>query len=233
MAIREATSSKTKPARLKMSYEEYLQWADESTITEWVNGEIIIHMPPKDTHQTAAGFLFRLLTLFVDLLDLGKVIIAPFEVKLWPDGPSREPDILFIAKENLERLTDDRLTGPPDLIIEIVSKDSVSRDRRDKFKEYAQTGVPEYWIIDPRPTQRRTDFYALNEQGHYDHFATQADERIESRVLPGFWLKPNWLWQADTASPLALLFEMRGISSEQANQIQQLLRTGSVENGED
>jgi Uma2 family endonuclease len=233
MATQEGILPTTKPARLKMSYEEFLQWAGESTMSEWVNGEVIIHMPPKDIHQTATGFLFRLLTLFVDLLDLGKVIIAPFEVKLWPNGPSREPDILFIAKENLERLTEDRLVGPPDLVIEIISTDSVSRDRRDKFKEYAQAGVPEYWLIDPRPTQRRADFYALNEQGRYDHFAKQADERVESRVLPGFWLKPDWLWQAESLSPLALLFEMRGLSPEQANQIQQLLRAGSTKANDD
>jgi Uma2 family endonuclease len=129
----------------------------------------------------------------------------------------------------MNRLTEDRLIGAPDLIIEIVSKDSVGRDRRDKFKEYREAGVREYWIIDSRPNKQRADFFYLDEDGQYELFATEDDERVESHVLPGFWLRPEWLWQAETLQPLTILFEMRGIPAEQAKQIRQTLRRGSAE----
>jgi Uma2 family endonuclease len=214
MVVKEATATETKPNRLKMSYEAFLEWADEDTRAEWANGEVIIHMPPKDIHQVTLGFLYRLLGLFVDLYSLGQIRLAPFEVKLKPTGSSREPDIFFVATPNLARLTADRLVGPADLIIEIVSKESVQRDREDKFKEYAEAEVPEYWIIDPRSGKQRADFYRLNEKGGYQLFATEDDERVESYVLPGFWLRPAWLWQADTLDPLSLFFEIRGLSAE-------------------
>ena len=76
--------------------------------------------------------------LFIEFFDLGILVLAPFEVKLWPDGPSREPDILFIGQENLSKLTSERFEGGPDLIIEIISPSSVTEDRVHKFTEYAR-----------------------------------------------------------------------------------------------
>jgi Uma2 family endonuclease len=211
-----------------MSYEEFLQWADEDTHAEWVGGEVIIHMPPKDVHQAVVGFLHRLLGLFVDLFNLGRVRIAPFEVRLESVGSSREPDLFFITQENLDRLTPERLIGPPDLVIEVISDDSVSRDRDDKFKEYRQAGVREYWIVDPRPEKQRADFYRLAADGDYALFATEDDERVHSHALPAFWLRPAWLWQVDALDPLTAFFEMRGVSPEQAEQILHVLRAGST-----
>jgi Uma2 family endonuclease len=222
MTISSATKMETKPARLKMSYEEFLEWAGEDTHAEWVEGEVIIHMPPKNIHQVTLSFLHRLLGLFVELFNLGQVGIAPFEVKLKPGGAAREPDIFFIANENLDRLTEDRLVGPADLIIEIVSSDSVRRDRHDKFKEYCEAGVREYWIIDPRPGKQRADFFRLDEAGQYELYATEDDERVPSQVIPGFWLRPAWLWQADTVNVLTCSLEIEGVSAALLQQIEQV-----------
>jgi len=74
----------------KMTYEEYLAWADEDTRAEWVNGEVIVGMPPKHPHQTLVEFLDRLLGLFITIRDLGQLRIAPFELKIRPEGNSIE-----------------------------------------------------------------------------------------------------------------------------------------------
>jgi len=163
----------------------------------------------------------------VHLLDLGRVRVAPFEVLLQPGQSARQPDLFFIAREHMARLTPERLLGPPDLVIEIISDDSVQRDRRDKFREYRVAGVPEYWIIDPRPNKQRADFFQLDASGTYELFATEDDERVASSSLSGFWLRPAWLWQADILDPLTVFFEMRGIAPEQSESIRQLLRGGS------
>ena len=232
MALKEAIAPE-KPARLKMSYEEFLEWADEDTHAEWVEGEVIVHMPPKNVHQDTLGFLYELLRLFVRLFNLGKVGLAPFEVKLKPGHSSREPDIFFVANENLARLTEERLIGPADLIIEIISDDSVRRDRHDKFKEYREAGVREYWIVDSRPHKQRADFFRLDEVGGYELYATEDDEWVASEALPDFRLRPAWLWQADTLDPLMVFCEMRGLSAEQVQHIQQLLRSGQADEGTD
>jgi Uma2 family endonuclease/DNA-binding XRE family transcriptional regulator len=178
-----------------MSYEEFLAWSDEDTHAEWVNGEVIVFMPPKIIHQKVGWFLTMLISQFVDTFDLGVVLNAPFEMRLIPDELSREPDLAFIAQEHLHRLNEDRLEGPADLVVEVVSKESVTRDRRNKYHEYARTGVREYWVVDPRPNQRRAFFYALTAQQTYRALPPDGEGRMHSTVLPGFWLREAWLWQ--------------------------------------
>ena len=218
-----------KPTGRKMSYEAFLAWTDEDTHAEWVNGEVIVFMLPKYVHQATLGFLHELLKLFVDMFNLGKIQVAPFEMNLSQSNSYREPDIFFVAEENVARLTEERLEGPADLIIEIISDSTVYNDREHKFEEYQAAGVREYWLIDPRPDKRRADFYHLAETGLYELFATEDDERVESQVLAGFWLQPDWIWQADTLNPLTAFFEMRGLSAEQIEQIQHLLQTGAAD----
>lgn len=175
-------------------------------------------MPTKNAHQNVVEFLYVMMNLFVGFLNLGKVRLAPFQMRLENSG--REPDILFITNEHLERLLDNRLDGPADLVVEVISADSVRRDREDKYKEYREAGILEYWVIDPRPEKQRADFYYLNEEGDYELFATEDEEQIYSKVLEGFWLRPTWLWQADTMKAFDAFCQMTGFSTEEMGQIQ-------------
>ena len=108
--------------RIKMSYEDYLAWPEQGIQAEWVDGEMVIFMPPKDLHQATVGFIYRLIAQFVDLLKLGVVRVAPLEMRVRPDAPAREPDVLFISNQHNERLTAERLDGPADLAIEVISR---------------------------------------------------------------------------------------------------------------
>ena len=105
--------------RLKMTYEEFLAWADEDVHAEWVNGEVIIHMTAKDRHQDIVRFLIVLFDLFDQFFRVGKFRSAPFQMKLSPEGSGREPDILFVAREHESRLTEEGVAGPADLVVEI------------------------------------------------------------------------------------------------------------------
>lgn len=181
--------SRTEISRIKMSYEEYLEFVgDAPRIIEWVDGESIVYIPPNLKHQDIVVFLNKLLGAYVDFLNLGKLLVSPFEVKLWPDGPSREPDILFIANESIATLTPKRFEGGPDLLIEVVSPSSATEDRVRKFGHYEQAAVREYWIIDPRPKQQHADFYALDSEGKYQPIPLTEEGIMNSTVLPEFWL---------------------------------------------
>jgi Uma2 family endonuclease len=192
-----------------MSYEEFRAWAGEDVRAEWVEGEVIEFMPPKYLHQAMVLFLGELLGAFIRLAKLGKLIVAPFELKIRPQGASREPDLMFLAHEHLDRLTPEMVAGPPDLIIEIVSDDSVHRDRVDKFDEYEAGGVREYGVVDYRLNRRRAEFYQLDHHGRYQQALVGDDGVYRSAVLPGFWLKVDWL-AADELDWLAALSEMLG-----------------------
>jgi Uma2 family endonuclease len=139
------------------------------------------------------------------VFELGEVIYAPFEVKLSPEGPSREPDILFVGRENLGRLRIERLEGPPDLVVEVVSQSSVREDKVRKFAEYEAAGVREYWLCDPRERQKTAEFFQLSENGIYVPAELDANGIYRSQVLPGLFLDEAWLWQDPLPNTQALL----------------------------
>lgn len=179
-----------------MSYEAYLALPDDGRIVEWVDGEIIRHMPTTPGHQKIVAFIVSLLRAYVYWLELGEILLAPVEVKLWPGGPSREPDVLFISQEKLGQLNDKRFEGAPDLVVEVVSPGSTTIDRVDKFREYEQAGVAEYWIIDPRPHQQQADFYVRDADNRFAPAPLDAEGVYTSVVIPGLRLTTAWLWQS-------------------------------------
>jgi Uma2 family endonuclease len=221
--ILSTTTPANQEQRLRMSYEEYLAWANEDVHAEWVNGEVIVHMPTKQPHQIVVAFLLQLLGLFIQLFHLGRLLPAPFEMRAVPNGPAWEPDLLFVAREHLERLTEARLSGPADLVVEVVSDDSVARDRADKFYECQAAGVTEYWIIDPRPGYERVDFYVLDGQGRYRPVPANPDGRYHSTVLAGFWLQVDCLLTGEPPEVLQTLAQIVGA--------QKLLEAMGIEQG--
>jgi Uma2 family endonuclease len=193
--------AKTAPLK-RMTYEEFLDWADEDTWAEWVNGEVVILTPASNQHQDLATFLAALLRFFVEARQSGRVLSAPFQMKLGPELPGRAPDILFIDREHLDRLKNAYLDGPADLVVEIISRDSRARDRGEKFYEYEQGGVREYWLLDY--LRRQAEFYDLGSDGIYRSVPIDAAGIYRSAVLNGLWLKVEWLWQ----EPLPLLLNV-------------------------
>jgi Uma2 family endonuclease len=193
------------PAR-KLTYEEFLQSCDEDTLAEWVDGEVIMVSPASRRHQVISDFLLRVLGDYVEQRDLGTIVSAPFQMKTGPDLPGREPDILFVSRDHLDRFTDVYLNGPADLVVEIISRESRLRDRGEKLAEYEMGGVREYWIIDPE--KREADFYVLGSDGRYERRRSDAHGVYRSTVVPDLWLKVDWLWQDPPPKALAVLREL-------------------------
>ena len=191
------------PTRLRMSYEEFLEWADEDTLAEWVNGEVIMTSPASNRHQDISGFLESMLRIFVETKQLGAVRTAPFQMKL---ENGREPDLIFVAKAHLNRLKATYLDGPADLAVEIVSPESAGRDRGEKFYEYARGGVPEYWLIDPQTEQ--VEFYRLAGDRYETAFSGHSG-RYDALVIPGFWLQVDWLWREPLPKVLDVLKQLQ------------------------
>lgn len=192
----------SQPARL--SYEEFLDWLDEDTLADWVDGEVIMTSPASVVHQDLAGLLNSVLRAFVEQHTLGLVLAAPFQMRL--ELSSREPDLLFLARAHLDRLRKAHVDGSADLVVEISSPESVGRDRGEKFYEYEQAGIPEYWLLDPQT--RRAEFYQLGPEGQYHLTAPDKQGIYRSAVLPGFWLQVDWLWQQPLPLVLNVLREL-------------------------
>lgn len=178
---------------MPVTYEQFLEWADEDTYAEWVDGRVALMSPASAPHQKIVLFLARLLSEFTEENDAGDVFIAPFQMKLANVRRGREPDLLFVAKDTLDRLMHNYLDGPADLAIEIVSPESVDRDHDAKYREYEAGGVREYWIIDPQA--RQANFFVRDAEGHYQRVLPDANGKYQSAVLLDFWINVGWLWQ--------------------------------------
>lgn len=161
--------------------------------------------PASNEHQDLAGFLTALLRYFVEANRLGVIRFAPFQMKTGPSLPGREPDVIFVANEHRNRLKRTHLDGPADLVIEIISKDSRARDRGEKFYEYEQAGVPEYWLLDY--LRKQAEFYSLGDDGFYHSVSADKDGIFRSVVLDGLWLKVDWLWQEPLPPLMTVLKE--------------------------
>src|ERR1700756_4654945 len=102
---------------------------------------------PTDRHQ---AILLFLLLMFLGPVESrgGKVRFAPLRLRIRP-GKYREPDLLLLLLASDPRRQDRYWTGA-DLALEVVSADKPERDLVDKLADYAEAGVPEYWIVDPQ-----------------------------------------------------------------------------------
>jgi len=187
--------------RAYISFEEYLAQSSDTRICEWVDGEIITMAGASFEHQNLDRFLLTIINLYVESKDLGIVISSPFAMKLESQRRGREPDILFVGKERQHLFKKTYLDGAADLAIEIISPESVGRDRGEKFVEYEAAGIREYWLIDPE--RRQVEFYRLNADGFYG-LAPTPEGVFQSEVLPEFFLRVAWLWQEPLPTIAAL-----------------------------
>lgn len=176
----------------RMTFEEFLEWSGD-TNAEWVDGEVILMSPASEPHQELAGFLMALLRHFVEAKQSGRILMAPYLMKLSTRPSGREPDIVFVSRDRLDRLKRNYLDGPADLVVEIISPESQTRDRGEKYHEYETAGIKEYWLLDP--TRKRAEFYSLSPDKTYIRMAIETDGIFRSEVLEGLWLNIGWLWQ--------------------------------------
>lgn len=204
--IERATASAVKDASdtpLRMTWEEYLDWLDEDKHAEWVNGEVVMHSPVSRTHNNIGRFLMTITSAWLEHTGAGELFYEPFQMRTGPDLPLRCPDLFVVLEENKSRVKENLLDGPADLAIEIISPESRTRDRCEKFYEYEAGGVREYWMLDSKRTQ--AEFYQRGADGFYRVVLPDASGIYQSAVLPGFFLDTNWLWQTPLPSLISVL----------------------------
>lgn len=209
MAVADIRHS-TNPSPGATTLEEFLRITDEDAWVEWANGEVIALSPASNRHQDIADFLISILRPFVQRHDAGWVRTAPFLMLLPELDRAREPDLLFVRRENLDRVRETRVEGPADLVVEIISPESLARDRGEKFAEYEAAGVEEYWLIDPDRQQLEVQVLEAGEgeTKRYRPIALESDGTIRSRVLEGFFLRPQWLFEPPLPDTLEVAAEL-------------------------
>jgi len=169
------------PGQGQWSEEEYLA-LDTNHFVEFSHGCLEVLEMPTESHQDFALLLYELLRQFVKPRNSGKILLAPFRIQLWP-GKYREPDVIFMLAENSRRRSEHYWIGA-DLVMEIISPNDRNRDVVTKRHEYAQAGIPEYWLIDPQ--SKTITVFALQGTLYTVHGEFGLGAQATSRLLAGF-----------------------------------------------
>jgi Uma2 family endonuclease len=134
-----------KPPRTGM---EAFKLMPEGTLCQLINDVLIMSPAPTPRHQHFAKQVFKAIERLVEMKDLGEVFFSPIDVYL-NENNVFQPDIVFISKEKLHIIDWNKgIMGAPQLVVEILSKGNKNIDVNKKI--YEQSGVNEYWLIDPQ-----------------------------------------------------------------------------------
>jgi Uma2 family endonuclease len=174
------------PPQGRWTYDDYRHLPDDSMRYEVIEGNLYMSPAPLPRHQIILGEIYARFRQFAREQDRGQVIFAPIDVVLDPGAVTVQPDLVYVAKENLDIIQETNIWGVPDLLLEVVSPGNVAHDRKTKYHAYAAAGVREYWIVDA--DAQTIDVFVLRGRAYapLGHFA--ADDKAESEVLPGFSL---------------------------------------------
>jgi Uma2 family endonuclease len=151
-------------------------------LVEYTDGSVEVLPVPTTQHQLILSYLFRQMLQFIEPRGLGVLLFAALRVKI-RDGKFREPDIVFMAQEHLDRAQNDYWVGA-DLAVEIVSADDPDRDLVRKRADYAEAGIAEYWIVDPRFD--RITVLKLKDGAYEVTSEGEGSGIVSSALLPGF-----------------------------------------------
>lgn len=188
------------PARARLTFDDFCSLVKDGQKADLINGVIYRASPDNTNANKLSVWLTTILNSFVESRDLGEVFVSRVAFKLNEEN-SPEPDIAFVRKERRDRVQPGAVHGAPDLAIEIVSPESVERDYEAKRLLYQSAGVTEYWIIDE--LEQTVTLLRLKLDGEY-HVVRPGKGSLASKVIPGFWLRTDWLWQ----KPLPLTREI-------------------------
>ncbi len=151
----------THPAVRRWTYEEFAALPDDGNRYEVIAGDLYMTPAPRMPHQEIVSELLARLRTFASEHRLGKVYAGPVDV-LFAEGDYLEPDLVFVREDRRRDIVKDRgIEGAPDLVVEVLSASTASRDRGLKRQRYAWFGVPEYWVVDADAKQ--IEVYRLNE----------------------------------------------------------------------
>lgn len=174
----------------RYSYADYCRWQGEER-WELIGGEAFLMSPaPATRHQDVVVELTRQLANFL----LGKncrLLTSPIDVLL-PHGTEEDDDVDTVVQPDLvvvcdrAKITRKGVRGAPDLVIEVLSPSTATRDQVVKRQLYQQHGVREYWLVDP--DDGWVLVYRQKERGGFEEPVLYRQGQLHSFALPGFAL---------------------------------------------
>jgi Uma2 family endonuclease len=172
-------------ASFRLGLEDYELFPDDGQRHELIDGEHVVTPAPTSRHQYILMRLGTALFAFAEAQRVARVLPAPTDVVLSPNDVV-QPDLLVVTIDRLD-IVRDRIEGPPDLAIEILSPSSRRTDEVLKRRAYERWGLAELWIVDP--DVERVRIYQVEAErrfGRARELSAEHGEALETPLLPGF-----------------------------------------------
>lgn len=194
------------------SFDEFISWYPENSVIRYeLHDGVIIEMPkPKGKHSNLTGFMIEQLLIIIREIGKGGIWTIPREaiVKTQQGKSGYEPDIIVLNQEVMGkefRWESESIIQNADsikLIVEVVSS-NWRDDYYNKFRDYEEMGIKEYWIIDyaalgPRKflgnPKQPTFFVCDLIDGEYQMSAFTENTPIVSPSFPQFNLSAQQIF---------------------------------------
>ena len=143
---------------------DYEALPDERRV-ELIDGVIYDLSAPTSWHQFITSEIFFQLKQYIRTKG-GKCIpfFAPTDVQIDCDAFTIvQPDVFVVCNRDI--ITRKRIFGVPDLVIEVLSPSTRKKDTDVKHRKYAESGVREYWTVDP--DKERIIVYHFEDEDDY------------------------------------------------------------------
>ena len=172
---------------VKLTYEDYVLLPDDGNRHELLDGEHVMTPSPNTTHQRISRNLVAAFLKELNRHPVGEVFYAPYDVVL-SEFDVCEPDVVFVAQDQMSIITEANIQGAPALVVEILSEGTRKRDERVKRGLYERHGVREYWIVDPQ--LELVKIYQLRDgrYGKAQELTLEAQDTVTTPLLPGLTL---------------------------------------------
>jgi len=177
------------PARVNLTYDDFLLFPDDGRRHELIDGEHYVTPSPNLRHQSILGNLYFHIRTWLEQHPVGRAFVAPLDV-VFTNFDVVEPDLLFVSTGRAaDILTAKHVTGAPDLVVEIGSPSTRKRDETIKRQLYERCGVSEYWVVDPdldvvRVCRNRDGRFARPEELRADSGDVLTTAQLEGLELP-------------------------------------------------
>jgi Uma2 family endonuclease len=174
------------PPDTRLTYDDFMLFPDDGRRHEIIDGAHYVTPSPNLRHQLLIGRLYYEIESHLRRHSgLGHVFMAPLDV-LFTRWDIVEPDLLFVADDQSDILTEENVQGAPALVVEILSRGTRKKDEQVKRRLCDRGGVREYWLVDPeldlvKVFRRRPDGSFVRDA----ELTSKASDVLTTPLLPG------------------------------------------------
>jgi len=173
---------------LKLTYDDFLLFPDDGKRHELIDGEHYVTASPNTKHQQVLLNLTLVIGTWLEAHPIGRMFFAPFDV-VFSDFDIVEPDLLYLSNGRMaDVVTPQHVRGAPELVVEVASPSTRSRDETIKRRLYERCEVSEYWVVDSDIDVVRVYRRSGEGFGRAMEFRRDAGDVLATPLLPGLEL---------------------------------------------